>query len=361
MSNPEPIRVTPGPDNYYSYPGALEKLGDFFSVQEQKKAFWVHGERAGAALEKFYPLPTRRRVVHRGHCTASDVEAYRRKAGKGTSVVVGAGGGTVIDTAKALASRLGVPLVAIPTLASTCAAWTPLSVWYDLQGRALGFEVFPRANFLTLTDPRIILQAPAEYLLAGIADTLVKWYEARELCAGREDLPLAARLGLETSRQVRDVLLDQAPGALESHRRGHLSPEFTQVVDGVIAGGGLVGGLGERFTRVAAAHAVHNGLTVLAQTHGVPHGLKVAYGLLIQLKLTGQTEELKTLVPFYRRLGLPLTLKDLGGDAKDGQALHRVAAKTLAPGESIHLMVQKTDEDQLVRLIQEWEEEANDA
>jgi alcohol dehydrogenase class IV len=35
---------------------------------------------------------------------------------------------------RVLARRLGVPLVAIPTIAATCAAWTPLSVWYSDAG-----------------------------------------------------------------------------------------------------------------------------------------------------------------------------------------------------------------------------------
>ncbi len=50
----------------------------------------------------------------------------------------------------------------------------------------------------------------------------------------------------------------------------------------------MVGGLGDRFTRVAAAHAVHNGLTVLPQTEKFLHGTKVAYGILVQSALLGQ-------------------------------------------------------------------------
>lgn len=55
------------------------------------------------------------------------------------------------------------------------------------------------------------------------------------------------------------------------------------MVDAIIAGGGMVGGLGERYTRVAAAHAVHNGLTVLPQRK-IPARNEVAYGILVQAR-----------------------------------------------------------------------------
>ncbi|MEG8964623.1 oxidoreductase, partial [Acinetobacter baumannii] len=95
-------------------------------------------------------------------------------------------------------------------------------------------------------------------------------------------LPLTVRLGINGALAIRDVLLASSETALADQRRGDLTQAFRDVVEAIIAGGGMVGGLGERYTRVAAAHAVHNGLTVLPQTDKFLHGTKVAYGILVQ-------------------------------------------------------------------------------
>ena len=51
-------------------------------------------------------------------------------------VIVGVGGGRIMDLVKATAFELGVPIVAIPTQAATCAAYSPLSVLYTPEGHS---------------------------------------------------------------------------------------------------------------------------------------------------------------------------------------------------------------------------------
>ncbi|HBZ0029072.1 TPA: iron-containing alcohol dehydrogenase [Klebsiella pneumoniae] len=317
MSNSD-IRVVPGPANYFSHPGSLERLSDFFNADQLSRAVWVYGERALAGAEPFLPaafhLPEAKKIRFTGHCSERDVAGLVQASGDDRAVVIGVGGGALLDSAKVLARRLGVPLVAIPTIAATCAAWTPLSVWYSDAGQALNFELFDDANFLVLVEPRIILNAPAEYLLAGIGDTLAKWYEAVVLAPQPEALPLTVRLGINGAQAIRDV------------------------VEAIIAGGGMVGGLGERYTRVAAAHAVHNGLTVLPQTDKFLHGTKVAYGILVQSALLGQDDVLAQLVQAYQHFNLPTTLAALEVDINNRAELDRVIAHTLRPGESIHYL-----------------------
>ena len=74
----------------------------------------------------------------------------------------------------------------------------------------------------------------------------------------------------------------------------------------------MVGGFGDYYGRVAGAHSIHNGLTVLKETHHALHGEKVAYGILVQLVLENKWTEIEELQVFYENLVLPASLKDLG-------------------------------------------------
>ena len=75
----------------------------------------------------------------------------------------------------------------------------------------------------------------------------------------------------------------------------------------------LLSGLGFESGGLAAAHAVHNGLTALDQTHHFMHGEKVNFGTLTQFALEDRpTREYNEFVSFCMSVGLPTTFADLG-------------------------------------------------
>ena len=101
MSNSD-IRVVPGPANYFSHPGSLERLSDFFSADQLSRAVWVYGERALAGAEPFLPaafhLPDAKKIRFTGHCSERDVAALVQASGDDRAVVIGVGGGALLDT-----------------------------------------------------------------------------------------------------------------------------------------------------------------------------------------------------------------------------------------------------------------------
>lgn len=148
---------------------------------------------------------------------------------------------------------------------------------------------------MTLVDPLLLLSSPIEYVKSGIGDTLAKWYEAKAIIRNtKEPVSLMVEAGLRQSVYIRDLLLQESLKAVESLEREEASASFTAVAETIITLAGTVGGYAGRFGRMAGAHAVHNGLSFIPETHHVLHGQKVAYGILIQLRLRREIRKLKS-------------------------------------------------------------------
>lgn len=226
--------------------------------------------------------------------------------------IIGVGGGKALDTAKLIAFNHNIPIVTIPTSAATCAGWTALSNIYTDEG-AFQYDVsLNKCPDLLILDYHIILSAPKQTLVAGIGDAIAKWYEASVSSGNSQDtLTIAA---VQQARILRDILLQKSSNALNNLG----GEDWEAVVDATVLLAGVIGGLGGANCRTVAAHAIHNGLTQLPQTHHKLHGEKVAYGILVQLRLEEMiqnnqlaTSSLQQLIKFYQEIGLPCTLEDL--------------------------------------------------
>jgi uncharacterized oxidoreductase len=216
---------------------------------------------------------------------------------------------------------------------------------YDESGNFIRVDYHKRSSYLTLVDPLFLLSSPIEYMKSGIGDTLAKWYEAEAVIRNTEAPPLMAQAGLRQAEYIRDLLLRYSEAAVESMEKGRLSLPFIHTAETIIMLAGTVGGYGGRLCRMAGAHAVHNGLSFLQETHQVLHGQKVAYGILVQLALENRSHEIEELLPFYRRLGFPVSLFDLGIRDSREEAKRRIASHACRAEESLCLMGQYGEKD----------------
>lgn len=252
-------------------------------------------------------------------------------------VVIGVGGGKALDTAKLLAYQCQIPVVTIPTSGATCAAWTALSNVYSNEGAFLYDVPLPQCPNLLLLDYDLIATAPARTLIAGIGDAIAKWYEA-SVSSGQSQQTLIIA-AVQEARVLRDLLFQKSIPALQNPG----SETWQEVVDATVLLAGVIGGLGGAQCRTVAAHAVHNGLTHLPVTHDLLHGEKVAYGILVQLRLEElvQGSQLaatsrQQLLKFYTEIGLPCSLQDLGLSGLTIADLEHAAAIACAEPSDIH-------------------------
>ncbi|WP_035154379.1 iron-containing alcohol dehydrogenase family protein [Cohnella thermotolerans] len=306
------------PGKYANEPGVLDKSGPWIAALG-RRAFVAGGKTAWektsakltASLRQAGVDFTVREVT--GPCTRERIDELADGAKRyEADLVIGIGGGRALDLAKAAGDKLALPVVAVPTVPATCAAWSALTVLYDEEGRSAGYLPLSRSPEWVLADSEVLAAAPRRYLAAGIGDTIVKFYEtgAGEASGGHGRLDV--RIGLQTSRLALDIFREHALRVFEEADRGNVTAAFADVTDSIVLLAGLVGSISSGAARAPIAHAIHDSLTWFPETHGTLHGEKVAFGLIAQLALLGQTEEARYWAEFQHRLGLPVTLRQLG-------------------------------------------------
>ena len=272
-----------------------------------------------------------------GECSTAEIDAVAAAARQAAAtVIVGAGGGKVLDTARAAASALDLPVVNCPTTASSDAPCSALSVVYTEDGAFERYLFYPRNPDLVLVDTAAIAAAPVRLLVAGIGDALATWYEARTVIAARRPNQLhgatTAAAGA-LAELCRRILFEDGPAAVRAVRSKAVTPALERLVEANT----LLSGLGFESGGLAVAHSVHNGLTVAPGTHHYLHGEKVAFGLLVQLVVEGRPEsELAEVLDYCAQVGLPCTLAQVGLADPPAELLRAVAERTLVEGETAH-------------------------
>ncbi|MFD4990538.1 glycerol dehydrogenase [Cellulosimicrobium cellulans] len=339
-----PVRTLISPLRYVQARGALTRLGEFVRPVGTKPLLvaddvvWgiVEDTVAGSFQEQDLP---RHRTGFGTYATAAEVDRLAREIDElGADVVVGIGGGSVIDAVKAAGHLRGIRWVSVPTVASTDAPCSALSVIYTEDGAFEEYRFFPHNPDLVLVDTGLVANAPVKFLVAGVGDALATWIEARAVAEANAStmaggLPLVT--GTALARLSWDILRENALPAIDAVK-DHL---VTPAVEKVVEANTLLSGLGFESGGLAAAHAIHNGLTAAPQTHGLTHGQKVNIGSVTQLVLEGApTEEIEEFVRFTTRVGLPNTLTEIGLTTDDVHDLTRVAEAATVEGETIHAM-----------------------
>jgi glycerol dehydrogenase len=270
-------------------------------------------------------------------CTDQEIERLLGAAlDFGAQTIAALGGGKTLDTAKAVASRAGLPVAVIPTIASTDAPCSSVCIIYSSEGIFQRVDVLPHNPDLVLVDTEIIAKSPARFLVAGMGDALATWFEA-DSCRISRGQNIAGDVGSMTAhalaRLCYETVRDWGLAARTACEAGVVTPALERVVEANT----LLSGLGFESGGLGASHSVHNGLTALPAVRGKSHGEKVAFGVLASLFLTDKPVALMAEVyDLCASLGLPTTFADLGLENVSDQDLLRVAEKACAQEESIH-------------------------
>ncbi|SMC79875.1 glycerol dehydrogenase [Sporomusa malonica] len=335
-------KIMISPSRYVQGAGAIADIGKHVASLGAK-ALVLGGKRGIGAIENELSASFKEHDVEfvieyfGGECSRPEIDRVVTVIKQNNvNVIVGVGGGKALDAAKAVAYSAKIPLAVVPTIAATDAPCSALSVIYTPDGIFESYLVLPKNPDLVLVDTAIIAKAPARLFVSGMGDALATWFEA-DACAKSfaANLPggLSTSAALCLAKLCYDILIEYGFRAKLALEQG----VATEAVEKVVEANTLLSGLGFESSGLAAAHAVHNGFTVLEETHHAYHGEKVSFGTLVQLILENRTTaELEEVLGFCKSVGLPITLKEIGVIEVTPDKIRQVAEATCAPGETIH-------------------------
>lgn len=311
-------RIIISTGKYVQGNGELNKIADY--VKELGNSFFIIASENGIKR-------TREKIeesfkgkdcslyfeAFNGECSKNEIDRLQKKLKQNNNnVVIGIGGGKIFDTAKAVAYYAGTPVVIVPTIAATDAPCSALSVIYTDEGVFSEYLVLPKNPDMVLVDSSIVAKAPVRLLVSGMGDALATYFEARA-CVRSGAVTMAGgkatKAAFALSKLCYDTLLEDGLKA----KLSVINKVPTKALENIIEANTYLSGIGFESSGLAAAHAIHNGFTVIKECHELYHGEKVAFGTLVQLILeNSSSEEIEEVIDFCIELGLPITLSDLG-------------------------------------------------
>ena len=288
-----------------------------------------------------------------GECCMTEINRVMDICEKaGSEVIVGIGGGKIHDTAKAVAYYMKKPVIIVPTIASTDAPCSALSVIYTDDGVFEKYLFLPASPNMVLVDTDIVSKAPERLLVAGMGDALATYFEARACkqsdasnCVGGK----ITRAAMALAELCYETLIDEGIDAKLAVRENIC----TKAVEHIIEANTYLSGIGFESGGLAGAHAIHNGLTAIPETHELYHGEKVAFGTLVQLVLEGaDQDEIQEVLGFCQEAELPTTLADLGIKEVKEEQIMEVARLACSPDDTLgNMPFEVTPEDVYAAII----------
>lgn len=257
-----------------------------------------------------------------GYCCYSEAEKVRvEAAATGCDVIIGVGGGRIMDFAKLCGAQADLPVVTVPTSMATCAAYTTLSVLYDETGKTVGNFYLRKEVAAVFIDAALMSSQPVRLAAAGVMDALAKFIEIKnghaEVKSDSFDIDLLTAAVL--AEHTYDQILELMPTALEGLRLGVYTEALRKLIFLCIPVTGIISGISKGFGQSAIGHELYYQLRTNFTKEALSylHGEVVAIGLLAQLHYNGTPEQVDAFKKKMQDMGMPVSLSEIGIEASE--------------------------------------------
>jgi glycerol dehydrogenase len=311
-------KIFTAPSRYIQGYDIMKDFGDYIS-HLGSKPFLIGGRTALSTIKERVTKSVSEKsmtcefVEFTGHGTRSDATQLAKRASDfGADIIVGVGGGLVIDTAKAVAYEKDLWLVIVPTIASTDAPCSREALQYTEDHRLDREVILKRNPDVVIADSKIIAEAPTRFFVAGMGDALSTWIEA-QTCqkSGAKNFAggMATATGLTLAELAYDILLEYGLAAKSAVDQNAVTP----AVEMVIEANTLLSSIGFENCGLGAAHSIAIALGTLEGVGDCLHGELVGFTTIANLILENyQSDEIDEVIDFCQAIGLPTTFEELG-------------------------------------------------
>ncbi|KZX14035.1 NAD(P)-dependent glycerol-1-phosphate dehydrogenase [Methanobrevibacter curvatus] len=238
--------------------------------------------------------------------TLNSVKAVEEKS-KGFSLIIGVGGGKVIDVAKLASTNLGIDFISAPTTGSHDGIASPLASIKDSNGST---SLKAQSPIGVIADTNIISSAPFELLSSGCADivsnyTAIKDWQLAKRLQNDNYSESAAALSLMTAK-----LIIQSADSIKPH----LEESARMVVKSLISSGVAISIAGSSRPASGSEHKFSHALDKTTSKPAL-HGHQCGVGTILIMALYGGNWQ--CIKNALKTMGAPVNAHELGIDEED--------------------------------------------
>ncbi len=280
------------------------RFGSSFSAVLVTDAF-VRGLYAREVAEGLAALNVSCALVSVEDNTLAQAERVSREASSagGEKVIVGLGGGKVLDVAKMAAEKSDLPWVSAPTVISHDGICSPVAVMKDEGGKSESLGA--RMPHGLIGDIEVIARSPVRARRAGVGDLVSN-------LSALADWDLAHKHGKEEVDDFAYLLSNTAALSVLKSEKKDVDDRFflTELLNGLVLSGIAMEIAGTSRPCSGGEHEFSHALDALGT--GALHGEQVALGTILCSYLRG--EDWLSYRKVFELVGLPATAESLGVD-----------------------------------------------
>ena len=328
-----------GCGRYIQAPGAMTVVGREAKMLKGTKALIIGGEKAlastGATIEAslkdaeiepyFYTMKT--------DCCYETLDYLRNTLvpQEKFDVVIGTGGGKVIDMTKATGKCSGLPVINAPSSVATFNCFSAMSVMYTKDHKPIDRIWHETENNAVILDTQVLANAPVKLFASGMADAFAKYIETGLMDEGYtvQSTPTGMYCSKIMAGTTNEIILTKGEKAYRDCIAHQVTDEFDACVFANVATTGIAAAVNysnqslirsKNGKGATFAHAMYYACKTIfnEETKNWLHGEIVGLGCQAEMYAFNRTEyETKNFARFLKAIGQPMSIRELGIEPTD--------------------------------------------